>query len=133
MNDYDVQKDGLLIQFIPEKERTHTLCLQALQQNGLALQFVQIKNCWFYDTDIQYCWTAVEQNVNAFQFVPSELRSVKLCTFVSKSTNIHSFFDIIYKRVPNPTYIVINDLGLVFKTGHEGRTTCVGSFMNALT
>jgi hypothetical protein len=36
----DVAKDGMMLEYTPEKERTLKLCTAAVKENGFALQFV---------------------------------------------------------------------------------------------
>lgn len=62
-----IDYDGTLIQYIPEKTedtvvfRTNDLCLRAVEQNGLALQYID-------DQTLTLCLTAVKQNGLALRY-----------------------------------------------------------------
>jgi len=57
-----VQKDGLLLADIPIDRRTYAVCLTAVMQTGLALQYVPVH---IYELEK----VAIEQNPSAIQYV----------------------------------------------------------------
>lgn len=70
-----VLKDGLKLSEVPIKYRTETMCLAAVEQNGLALQFVPEKLRYtrdFTQKEKRLSFAAVRQNGLALEFVPSD-------------------------------------------------------------
>jgi len=62
-----IAHDGCLIRNVPEKMRTHNLCLAAVRQNGMALKFIS-------NQTPEICRAAVEQNPDALQYVDKRFR-----------------------------------------------------------
>ena len=56
------------------KEQTEEMCKIAVQENGLALQYVHEKN----KTE-EICKLAVQQNQNALQYVPNKNKTEQSC------------------------------------------------------
>lgn len=75
------------LKYVPEKLRSHYLCVAAVKEDGLALEFVP-KAIFAYIIDMykheasktsELCFTAVNQDGFALQFVPDELKSPDIC------------------------------------------------------
>jgi hypothetical protein len=64
-----VKQNGLALQFV--KEQTEELCLAAVKQNGLALQFVK-------EQTEELCLAEVKQNGLALQFVKEQTEEICL-------------------------------------------------------
>jgi len=69
-----VQQNGLALEFVPPEIRNFDICKIAVQQNGLALQFVPSN---MINSDI--CKIAVQQNGAALQFISPEKRDSDIC------------------------------------------------------
>ena len=57
-----VQQNGMAIQFVDKKYVTNELCILAVKQNGMALQYIE-------NQTHEICDLAIKQNVMALQFV----------------------------------------------------------------
>jgi hypothetical protein len=68
-----VRQDGIALQYIKENQQTEELCLEAVKQNGLALQYVgnELKS-------FRICLAAVKQNGLAIQYVKDEIYDIEL-------------------------------------------------------
>lgn len=62
-----LEQDGLMLKHIDKRIQNEYLCLIAVEQNGLALQYVGNQN-------VKICLTAVKQNGLALQYVSDELK-----------------------------------------------------------
>ena len=71
-----VKQNGMALQFV--KNQTNEICLSAVQQNGMALQFVK-------NQTNEICLSAVQQNGMALQFVND--KEYKLL-FITSNINI---------------------------------------------
>ncbi len=60
-----IAHDGCLIQNVPQKLRSESLCLAAVRQNGIALKFIETQT-------LAICQAAVAQNPDALQYVSDE-------------------------------------------------------------
>ena len=60
-----IAHDGCLIQNVPQKLRSESLCLAAVQQNGIALKFIDPQT-------LAICQAAVAQNPDALKYVSNE-------------------------------------------------------------
>ena len=69
-----VKQNGWALQYVPGNLRTEQLCLIAVKQNGFALQDVpkQLRT-------EQVCLEAVKQDGDALCFVPEHLRTEHIC------------------------------------------------------
>jgi len=65
-----VTADGDALEYVPEKIRNKEICLAAVTENGYALEYVpeKIRN-------EEICLAAVTANSNAIQYVPEDLRN----------------------------------------------------------
>ena len=69
-----VRKEGFsMLLVMPESLKTTEICLAAVQDNGLALEFVseELKT-------VEMCLAAVKNNAKALQFVPKTLKAALL-------------------------------------------------------
>jgi hypothetical protein len=69
-----VKENGLALQYVPNEYKTAGLCLEAVKENGLALHYVPNE---YKAADL--CSEAVKQNGYSLQFVPEELKTAELC------------------------------------------------------
>lgn len=69
-----IKQNGKALEFVPDKYKSESFCKIAIMQNGLALEFVP-KNILSKELFV----LAVEQNGLALEYVPSKNRSKKLC------------------------------------------------------
>ena len=79
-----VGADGLFLQQIPKMERSYDICLAAVQQNGLALEFVPAND---YGRVIgsrlmNLVAEAIRQNPRAIQFIPPFITDHEITHFV---------------------------------------------------
>jgi hypothetical protein len=74
-----VKIDGLNLETVPEHDMTEEICLEAVKQNGLALQYSIID----YD---EICMAAIKQNGMALQFCGYQ--SLKYCLTAVKQNGL---------------------------------------------
>ena len=69
-----VQRDGLVLQSLPESLKTPEICFAAVREDGVALQYVP-------DSLVtpELCKIAVQQDGWALQYVPESLRTPEIC------------------------------------------------------
>jgi hypothetical protein len=70
-----VKQDGLLIQYVDEQ--TYDLCKEAVQNDGLSIQFIDYE----YLTD-ELCRLAIENTPLAFHLIPEEKNTDTLFTLI---------------------------------------------------
>jgi hypothetical protein len=68
----DLGRDGMMLELLPEGERTRKKCLVAVKENGYALQFVPA------GFKQELSMTAVTSNGNALQYVPNKTQEICL-------------------------------------------------------
>jgi len=78
-----VRQNGLALQYIDDEKITREIYLAAVRQNGLALKYVPEK----MRTEQVYL-AAVTQNGQALQYIPEEMRTLALCIIAIKNSNI---------------------------------------------
>ncbi|WP_440970910.1 DUF4116 domain-containing protein [Peribacillus frigoritolerans] len=69
-----IKQNGRALEYVPDKYKSESLCKKAIMQNGLALEFVP-RNILSKDLFV----LAVEQNGLCLAYVPSKNRSKELC------------------------------------------------------
>lgn len=69
-----IKQNGKALEYVPDKYKSESFCRKAIKQNGLALEFVP-KNILSKELFV----LAVEQNGLALEYVPSKNRSKGLC------------------------------------------------------
>ena len=85
-----IKQNGKALEYVPDKYKSESFCRIAIMQNGLALEFVP-KNIRSKDL----FKLAVEQNGLSLEYVPSKNRSKKLCN-VAVNKNVLAL-----EHVPN--------------------------------
>ncbi|MEQ6391236.1 DUF4116 domain-containing protein [Bacillaceae bacterium S4-13-58] len=75
-----IKQNGQAIEFVPDKYKSEKFCIIAIEQNGLALEFVPNKIL-----SKELILLAIEQNGLALQYVPSKKRNKELCNTAVKN------------------------------------------------
>ena len=87
----DVKQHGITIKYV--KNQTVQLCLDAINTNGLALEFVNLDGSFFkmnYKQSPEICLAAVKQNGDALKFVKKPTEQMCI-TAIKQSFNAHNY------------------------------------------
>lgn len=79
--EYLLSQEGMRLRLIPIEERTDDLCLIAVKQNGMVLQFVR-------NQTEEICLAAITQNPDAFLCVNVENQTEKVCISAVKQNGM---------------------------------------------
>jgi Domain of unknown function (DUF4116) len=101
-----IEQNGMTLQHVPEI--TLDLCRLAVEQNGLALEYVYINN-----KTPELCRLAVEQNGRALHHVPENYWTPKLCRIAVEQDGRALGYVPVNKRTPELYSIAVQQNGLV--------------------
>lgn len=135
-----VQKDGDNLRYVPSELQTYEMCLIAVRNNGLSIQYVDkvtdemqyeaVKNNgmalrYIKNRTPELCWLAVKNTGCAIKHVPKEIQTEKLCIMalsenISQFDYIHNKTDILYRIASSytkqyicPINIFINNVSMM--------------------
>ena len=75
-----VKKDPYYLQHIPAKDQTEAICLEAVKQNGFALEFVEKQT-------EEICLEAIRRNEEAVKYVNPDIITRALVALLSDKHN----------------------------------------------
>ena len=68
-----IKQNGLALEYVPKKICDREICLETVKQDGYALKYVPGKFC-----DREICLEAVKQNGNALEYVPKKFQDEEI-------------------------------------------------------